>query len=283
MLRVGIVGGGRGGLAMLRLLTSLAEITVVGIADVNADAPGHVAAREMGIQTFLDFNQLLQLPNLDVLVDVTGNDSVNAAIMANKSESTHLADAMVSKMMYTIARSQEESAQELRAQAQQMAGMAEELNNTVQSVPEAIDTVTKILATHSLRLNEAVSQAEKHIKDTDEVIDFIKKVADQTKLLGLNAAIEAARAGDHGRGFGVVANEVRKLAEDSVVSAKKISTILANIEASMKTIITGIEETAGIAEMQSTTTEQVGTAVEQLGRMADEMKEFAGKLAEFAG
>ncbi|WP_049786761.1 methyl-accepting chemotaxis protein [Desulforamulus ruminis] len=282
MTRVGIVGGGRGGLAMLRLLSSLSEVSVVGIADVNSDAPGLVAARELGIQTFLDFTQLLKVPNLDVVVDVTGNASVNAAIMSNKAENTHLADAMISKLMYTIARSQEETAQELRAQAQQLAGMAEELNTTVQSVPEAIDTVTKILGSHSHKLNEAVSQAEKHIKDTDEVIDFIKKVADQTKLLGLNAAIEAARAGDHGRGFGVVANEVRKLAEDSVVSAKKISTILSNIEASMHTIITGIEETAGIAEMQTNTTEQVGMAVEQLGKMADEMKEFAGKLAEFA-
>jgi len=282
LIKVGIVGGGRGGFAMLRLLSTLPDIQLIGIADVNEKAPAVVAAKDMGIQTFSDFKDLLQLPDLEVVVDVTGNAAVNQEIMANKREGVHLADAMVSKMMYIIARNQEESANELRAQAQQLAGMAEELNNTVQSVPEAIASVTRILATHSEKLNTAVTQAEKHIKDTDEVIDFIKKVADQTKLLGLNAAIEAARAGNHGRGFGVVANEVRKLAEDSVVSAKKISTILSNIEASMKTIIEGIEETAGISEMQTHTTRQVGTAVEQLGRMADEMKEFASKLAEFA-
>ncbi|MEW6063598.1 methyl-accepting chemotaxis protein [Desulforamulus profundi] len=282
MIRLGIVGGGRGGLAMLRLMSSLSEITVVGIADLNQNAPALVAARESGIPTFLDFKQLLQVPNLDVVLDVTGNAAVNQAIMENKQENTRLADAMISKLMYTVARGQEEAAQELRAQAQQLAGMAEGLNTTVQSVPAAIDAVTRALGSHCEKLNSAVFQAEKHIKDTDEVIEFIKKVADQTKLLGLNAAIEAARAGNHGRGFGVVANEVRKLAEDSVVSAKKISTILGNIEESMKTIIAGIEETTGIAQMQTTTTEQVGQAVQQLGQMADEMKEFAGKLAEFA-
>ncbi|GAB6157028.1 methyl-accepting chemotaxis protein [Desulfotomaculum varum] len=282
MMHVGIVGGGRGGLAMLRLMSSLSEISVVGIADINENAPALVAARESGIPVFTDFKQLLQLPNLDVVLDVTGNASVNQAIMEHKQENTHLADAMISKLMYTVARSQEEAAQELRAQAQQLAGMAEGLNTTVQSVPAAIDAVTRALASHCEKLNSAVSQAEKHIKDTDEVIEFIKKVADQTKLLGLNAAIEAARAGNHGRGFGVVANEVRKLAEDSVVSAKKISTILGNIEESMKTIIAGIEETSSIAQMQTTTTEQVGQAVLQLGKMADEMKDFAGKLAEFA-
>lgn len=281
-MRVGIVGGGRGGLAMLRLMSTIPEVSVTGIADVNENAPALVAARGLGIATFLDFKQLLALPNLDVVLDVTGNAQVNQAIVENKQEGTHLADAMISKLMYNVARSQEEAAQELKAQAQQLAGMAEELNGTVQTVPAAIDAVTQALGTHCEKLNSAVSEAEKHIKDTDEVIDFIKKVADQTKLLGLNAAIEAARAGNHGRGFGVVANEVRKLAEDSVVSAKKISTILGNIEESMKTIIHGIEETTGIAQMQTNTTQQVGAAVNQLDNMADEMKEFAVKLSEFA-
>ena len=281
MITVGIVGGGRGGLAMLRLMSSLPDISLVGIADINENAPALVAAKESGIPIFLDFKQLLQVPNLDVILDVTGNAGVNQALIENKQEQTHLADAIVSKLMYTVARSQEETAQELRSQAQQLAAMAEELNITVQRVPAAIDGVTKVLGGHCEKLNSAVIGAEKHLKDTDEVIEFIKKVADQTKLLGLNAAIEAARAGNHGRGFGVVANEVRKLAEDSVVSAKKISTILGNIEESMKTIIDGVEETSGIAQMQNTTTEQVSLAVGQLGHMADEMKEFAEKLATF--
>lgn len=283
MVRIGIVGGGRGGLSMLKLFSSLPEVSIIGIADVNHDAPALVMARKQKIQTFTDFLQLLQLPELDIVIDVTGNVTVGQAILDNKQVNTHVSDTMVSKLMYTIAHSQEESALELRAQAQQLAGMAEELTGAVQAVPQAIDAVTQVLGNHSQRLNTAVSHAEKHLKDTDEVIDFIKKVADQTKLLGLNAAIEAARAGDHGRGFGVVANEVRKLAEDSVVSAKKISTILANIEESMKTIIAGIEETAGIAVMQTNTSEQVGQAVHQLGHMAGEMKAFAGKLSDFAG
>lgn len=281
MTTVGIVGGGRGGLAMLRLMSSLSDVKLVGIADINENAPALKVAREAGIPTYLDFKELLKIPNLDVVLDVTGNAQVNQALLENKQEHTHLADAMVSKLMYTVARGQEETAEALRNQAQQLATMAEELNITIQKVPAAIDGVTKVLGVHCEKLNSAVVEAEKHLKDTDEVIEFIKKVADQTKLLGLNAAIEAARAGNHGKGFGVVANEVRKLAEDSVVSAKKISTILANIEESMKTIIDGVEETSGIAQMQSNTTEQVNLAVEQLGHMADELKDFANKLANF--
>ena len=274
LTRVGIVGGGRGGLAMLRLLSSLSEVSVVGIADVNSDAPGLVAARELGIQTFLDFTQLLKVPNLDVVVDVTGNASVNAAIMSNKAENTHLADAMISKLMYTIARSQEETAQELRAQAQQLAGMAEELNTTVQSVPEAIDTVTKILGSHSHKLNEAVSQAEKHIKDTDEVIDFIKKVADQTKLLGLNAAIEAARAGESGRGFGVVAEEVKKLANHSEQSVKEISAMITLTKQNTIAVNDSIAQTT--SAMQSAASE----ASEVVSRFGDIMSAINASIQQ---
>lgn len=282
MINVGIIGGGQGGIAMLRLMSSLKDIVVIGISDINEKAPAFTIARELAIPIFLDFKQLLQLPKLDIVLDVTGNASVNQAITESKQATTHLVDPAIAKLMYTVARQHEESAQELEGQAHQLASMAEGLNNMVQHVPVAIAEVTEALETHCEKLNSAVSQAERHIKDTDEVIEFIKKVADQTKLLGLNAAIEAARAGDHGRGFGVVANEVRKLAEDSVVSAKKISVILGNIEESMKIIISGIEETKGIAQMQQSTSEQVGAATTQLGQIANEMKEFADKLATFA-
>jgi len=81
-------------------------------------------------------------------------------------------------------------------------------------------------------------------------IDFIKKVADDTNLLSLNAAIEAARAGEHGRSFGVVAEEVRKLAENSAAAAKNIGKVLNDIENSIKGLINGIEKTAVISGLE---------------------------------
>jgi len=67
------------------------------------------------------------------------------------------------------------------------------------------------------------------LKKTDEILRFINEISANSNLLGLNAAIEAARAGEHGRGFGVVAEEIRKMADNSAESVKRIKHILDSI------------------------------------------------------
>lgn len=86
-------------------------------------------------------------------------------------------------------------------------------------------------------LSDAVNEAKLHINNTHEVIGFINKVSQQTNLLGLNAAVRQRGGRARSGGFAVVANEVRKLAEDSVEATKKINSILGNIETSMQAII----------------------------------------------
>ena len=218
-MNVLLVGGGRGGAGILELCRKIPDVDIVGVVDMKTDAVAIQLARQMGIRTFTDVRDALKLSSIEVVLNITGNEEVNRLIEENKQEHVKVVDAFITRMLYHLVKSQ--------------ALMHEELHSKVEV------------------LSDSVNEAKKHINNTHEVIGFINKVSQQTSLLGLNAAIEAARAGEQGRGFAVVANEVRKLAEDSVEATKKINAILGNIESSMQTIITGIEQTAAVAERQS--------------------------------
>lgn len=141
--------------------------------------------------------------------------------------------------------------------------------SSLEQTAAAIEEITSSMQNVSSRTTEVIQQSE----DIKNVIQVIRDIADQTNLLALNAAIEAARAGEHGRGFAVVADEVRKLAERTQKS-------LGEIEANANTLIQGINDMAESIREQALGVSQINEAVIQLEGVAQKTVEVANQSQE---
>src|SRR5699024_8559874 len=113
------------------------------------------------------------------------------------------------------------------------------------------------LCTYTERVNGAMEQTEKvidglesSVQSVQSIIGIIKNISEQTNLLALNASIEAVRAGEHGKGFSVVAEEVRKLAEQSRVSTEQVYEIINFIHSHTQQVVTIFQETLEISHKQ---------------------------------
>ncbi len=137
---------------------------------------------------------------------------------------------------------------------------AEEGQKILTNAMTSINQVQKV----SMELKEDMGTLHEHTQNISQIMNVISDIADQTNLLALNAAIEAARAGEAGRGFAVVADEVRKLAEKTMASTNDVSSAITAIQGSAQQSVNRMEQALQNVEQATSLAQQSGEALQQI-------------------
>jgi len=183
---------------------------------------------------------------------------ISASMNEQKSQASEIA-AAIAQMNTTIA----ESTHQASVAADESANAstaAQEGGTVMHSTLSNVETIATVVVASSEKIT-ALGDSSRQISEIVRVID---EIADQTNLLALNAAIEAARAGEQGRGFAVVADEVRKLDERTQQATKEISTTIRAIQHSTSDAVLSMQHGKSLVQQSEQSASQASTALETI-------------------
>ena len=167
---------------------------------------------------------------------------------------------------------------ELREQLKSLISNLTESLSQISGGIREVNTGVQDLAMMNNKVLQETIEANNKAKDTDQIVGIIQGVSTQTNLLGLNASIEAARAGEYGKGFSVVAKEIRKLSTSTKDSINKIDNIIKDISTSIQSINDNLDQTNAVSQNQSAALEQISASLDELNTTVSALKDLATQL-----
>ncbi|MGA3676009.1 methyl-accepting chemotaxis protein [Lysinibacillus agricola] len=284
------------------------QANMLKAGDGDLTVQGTYSSKDEIGQLTQSFNSMINnIRNTVTKVTETANHVAAASeeLNVNAAETTK-ATEMVASTMETIAHGSVEqlnnvsntvnTVNELSTGVQQVAGNAQAvtelsgdslslvingINAANQMNQQMIDITDRVKG-----LSEVVDLLGKRSNEIGQIIDSITAIAEQTNLLALNAAIEAARAGEHGKGFAVVADEVRKLAEQSAVSSNQIEVLISETQKdthkaveSMKLVTAEVTEGIKTTENTRTTFASIQGAIQSVTMQVEEVSAAVEQMA----
>ncbi|WP_028306363.1 methyl-accepting chemotaxis protein [Desulfitibacter alkalitolerans] len=219
--------------------------------------------RELGLDTRKGYNYPIEVEGKRIgSVGIAGDPEIVKPIVkiASKTISLYIAHYLQQKRQEEknrlINSKISEQIEQVSAAIQELAAGAEEIDANSKSMENIANT--------------ALQKAD----ETDGILKIIRDIADRSNMLGLNAAIEAARAGEMGRGFSVVAEEIRKLSTNSRDSVLTVSSVLGEIRAVIDTISEAVSSTSRVTEQQAEALQSVNDNLLEIQRTAADLNKL---------
>lgn len=160
----------------------------------------------------------------------------------------------------------------------QVAGQFAASSDEISASTEELSIAATDLSTYMVKLAESQEDMTKQVDNSTKILEMINAVAKNTRILGFNAGIEAARSGEYGRGFSVVAKEITKLADQSAESVKEIRQLLDGLKDKVLDVASIIKDSVEIAQNQSASIEEISKNMQYLAQVADDIEEMAKKI-----
>lgn len=204
------------------------------------------------------------------------SESVSMAIQDTAQGVSSQAEALASinETLYTFGERLDsivKDIQDIDASSQEINDMSNRGNEDMQLLIESVN----LMGAAFRDFTDKIGGLSQNINQVTEITNLINSIAEQTNLLALNAAIEAARAGEAGKGFAVVADEIRNLAEQSKHSSHKINDLIVNITGDAEMII---QNTDGLNQELNTQANVINGAIESYGKIVKAIQEIGAKI-----